>query len=85
MQRNNEAKDEGSVSYRDAGVDIEAGNEAVHRIKQAVESTFSSNVLTDIGSFGAMYDLKSLMQEYRSSCFSAKYRWRRNQDDGSRE
>lgn len=53
-----------SVNYKDAGVDIEAGNEAVRRIKKAVESTFSPRVLTGIGSFGAMFDLKPLMQEY---------------------
>jgi phosphoribosylformylglycinamidine cyclo-ligase len=54
-----------SVNYKDAGVDIEAGNEAVRRIKKAVESTFSPQVLTGIGSFGAMFDLKPLMQEYK--------------------
>lgn len=54
-----------SVNYKDAGVDIEAGNEAVRRIKKAVESTFSPHVLTGIGSFGAMYDLAPLMKEYR--------------------
>lgn len=54
-----------TVNYKDAGVDIEAGNEAVRRIKKAVESTFSKNVLTGIGSFGAMYDLKPLMQDYK--------------------
>lgn len=53
------------INYKTAGVDIEAGNEAVRRIKKAVESTFSSQVLTGIGSFGAMYDLKPLMQTYR--------------------
>lgn len=53
-----------SVTYQSAGVDIEAGNEAVRRIKQAVESTFSPAVLTELGSFGAMYDLKSLLNEY---------------------
>ncbi len=53
-----------SVDYKSAGVDIEAGNEAVRRIKKAVEATFSSHVLTGIGSFGAMYDLKPLMQTY---------------------
>ncbi len=53
-----------TVSYKSAGVDIEAGNEAVRRIKQAVESTFSPHVLTHLGSFGAMYDLKPLMQDY---------------------
>lgn len=53
------------VNYKTAGVDIEAGNEAVRRIKAAVESTFSPQVLTGIGSFGAMFDLKPLMQQYR--------------------
>lgn len=54
-----------SVSYKSAGVDITAGNEAVHRIKNAVESTFSAQVLTSIGSFGAMYDLKPLFEQYK--------------------
>lgn len=53
-----------TIDYKSAGVDIEAGNDAVNRIKKGVESTFSKNVLTGIGSFGAMYDLKPLMQEY---------------------
>lgn len=52
------------IDYKAAGVDIEAGNEAVRSIKKAVESTFSSRVLTGIGSFGAMYDLKNLLQDY---------------------
>jgi phosphoribosylformylglycinamidine cyclo-ligase len=54
-----------SVNYKSAGVDIEAGNEAVRRIKKAVESTFSPQVLTGIGSFGAMYDLKTIAENYR--------------------
>lgn len=52
------------IDYKAAGVDIEAGNEAVRSIKKSVESTFSPHVLTGIGSFGAMYDLKSLLQDY---------------------
>ena len=54
-----------SVDYKSAGVDIAAGNEAVRRIKKAVESTFSPYVLTPIGGFGAMYDLKPLLKQYR--------------------
>ncbi len=52
------------IDYKSAGVNIEAGNEAVQRIKQSVESTFSSQVLTSLGSFGAMFDLAPLMKEY---------------------
>tara|TARA_R110000868_G_scaffold18647_5_gene81622 strand:- start:1217 stop:2260 length:1044 start_codon:yes stop_codon:yes gene_type:complete len=54
-----------TIDYKTAGVDIAAGNETVRRIKSAVESTFSPEVLTGIGSFGSMYDLKGLMQDYR--------------------
>src|SRR5579871_2699746 len=53
-----------TIDYKSAGVDIHAGNEAVNRIKQRVESTFSPQVLTGIGSFGALYDLKEIMQNY---------------------
>lgn len=54
-----------TVDYKSAGVDIAAGNEAVKRIKKAVENTFTKEVLTNIGSFGAMYDLKPIMQHYQ--------------------
>lgn len=42
-------------TYKAAGVDIEAGEELVRRIRNDVRSTFTRNVLTDIGSFGAFY------------------------------
>lgn len=45
------------IRYKDAGVDIQAGEEAVRRIKKAVRSTFTSNVLTDLGKFGGFYQL----------------------------
>ncbi|MGA2298313.1 MAG: phosphoribosylformylglycinamidine cyclo-ligase [FCB group bacterium] len=45
-----------SLTYKKAGVDIEAGDETVRRIKPLVRSTFNSNVLTDIGLFGGFYD-----------------------------
>jgi phosphoribosylformylglycinamidine cyclo-ligase len=54
-----------TVSYKSAGVDIAAGNEAVRRIKSLVESTFSPQVLTGIGSFGAMFDLAPLLRHYQ--------------------
>ena len=47
-----------SLSYRDAGVSIEEGNRAVSRIKRLARGTFSKNVLTGIGSFGAAFDLQ---------------------------
>lgn len=53
-----------TIDYKSAGVDIHAGNEVVKRIKKSVESTFSKNVLTSIGSFGSLYDLKSIVNEY---------------------
>jgi len=52
------------IDYKKAGVDIHAGNEAVRRIKRVVGKTFSPQVLTDIGSFGSLYDLKQLLTEY---------------------
>ena len=44
-----------SVTYKSSGVDIDAGNETVKRIKPLVRSTFNSNVLSDIGLFGGLY------------------------------
>jgi len=43
------------LSYRDAGVDIDAATEATRSIKDVVRATFTPEVLTDIGLFGAMY------------------------------
>jgi phosphoribosylformylglycinamidine cyclo-ligase len=53
-----------TIDYKAAGVDIEAGNETVKRIKSAVESTFTPNVLTELGSFGSLFDLKPLLRDY---------------------
>jgi len=46
-----------SLSYRDAGVDIDAGNELVERIKPAVKSTMRPEVLTGLGGFGALFKM----------------------------
>jgi len=47
----------GGLSYRDAGVDIDAGNELVERIKPLVKKTFRPGVLTGLGGFGALFEL----------------------------
>ncbi|MCB0731190.1 MAG: phosphoribosylformylglycinamidine cyclo-ligase, partial [Ignavibacteriae bacterium] len=44
-------------SYKDSGVDIEAGDATVDKIKDLVKSTFNKNVLTGIGHFGAFFEL----------------------------
>jgi len=52
------------IDYRSAGVDIDAGNEAIDRIKNKVRSTFSNNVLAGVGGFGSLFDLKPVLKDY---------------------
>ena len=47
------------TTYRDAGVDIDAGDEFVDRIKPLVRSTFRPEVLTDLGGFGGLFGLRA--------------------------
>ena len=54
------------MDYKSAGVDINAGNKAVENIKKGVQSTFTTNVLTGLGGFGSLYDLKSLIDDYEN-------------------
>ncbi|MDO7907538.1 phosphoribosylformylglycinamidine cyclo-ligase [Paenibacillus sp. JX-17] len=46
-----------SEAYKNAGVDIAAGNEAVERMKKHVKRTFRPEVMTDLGGFGALFGL----------------------------
>jgi phosphoribosylformylglycinamidine cyclo-ligase len=46
------------VDYKSAGVDIDAGNEAVRRIRALARSTFTPGVLSEIGSFGGLFQLE---------------------------
>jgi len=46
-----------SLSYRDAGVDIDAGNMLVERIKPLAAATFRPEVITGLGGFGALFEL----------------------------
>jgi phosphoribosylformylglycinamidine cyclo-ligase len=45
------------MDYRQAGVDIDAGNETVRRIRSLARATFTPGVLSDIGSFGGLFRL----------------------------
>src|SRR6476646_3130447 len=45
-----------AVTYADAGVDIDAANRATERIKELARRTFNARTLSDIGSFGGMFD-----------------------------
>jgi len=47
------------TTYREAGVDIDAGDEFVDRIKPLVRSTFRAEVLTDLGGFGGLFNLQA--------------------------
>ncbi len=47
------------TTYRDAGVDIDAGDEFVDRIKPFVRSTFRPEVLTDLGGFGGLFGFQA--------------------------
>jgi len=51
------------ITYRDAGVDIDAGIEAVQRMKDSVRATYTDSVLTDVGAFGGMFRLGDEMME----------------------
>ena len=48
-----------TVSYKDAGVDIDAGNQFVENIKPYVKSTMIPGVLGGIGSFAGAFELPS--------------------------
>ena len=47
----------GGITYRDAGVDIDAGNKAVELMKAAVRRTYTPGVVGDIGGFGGLFSL----------------------------
>ena len=52
-----------SLSYRDAGVDIEAGDALVDRIKPLAKRTMRPEVLGGIGGFGALFELTGKYRE----------------------
>lgn len=52
--------------YKKSGVNIKKGDEVVKRIKSHVATTHTKAVLTDIGGFGGLYDLKEIIKNYRN-------------------
>lgn len=54
------------LTYRDAGVDIDAGNALVERIKPLVKRSFRPEVMGGLGGFGALFDLSG---KYREPCW----------------
>lgn len=59
---NNQSKS--TLSYRDAGVDIDAGNTFVEQIKPFVKKTHRTGVLNGLGGFGALFELP--IQDYKA-------------------
>jgi len=46
------------MDYKSAGVDIDAGNDTVRRIRALARSTFTAGVLSEIGTFGGLFQLE---------------------------
>ena len=55
--------DRAPLTYREAGVDIDAGNELVERIKPLVKRSFRPEVMGGLGGFGALFDLSGKYRE----------------------
>lgn len=52
------------LDYKSAGVDVAAGEALVEDIKEAVQATFTKAVLSPLGGFAGLYDLKALMSDF---------------------
>lgn len=53
-----------TLTYKDAGVDIDAGNKSVDMIKKSVQATYRKEVLGDLGGFGGLFALDT--QKYKN-------------------
>ncbi len=52
-----------AIEYKNAGVDVEAGYEAVSLMKEHVKRTFNANVVTDLGGFGGLFSIAGMQME----------------------
>ncbi|MCB1790518.1 MAG: phosphoribosylformylglycinamidine cyclo-ligase [Gammaproteobacteria bacterium] len=57
MSEQSPNSESGALSYAQAGVDIDAGNSLVERIKPIVKNTFRPGVMAGLGGFGALFEL----------------------------
>jgi len=64
------------LSYKDAGVDIDAGDALVERIKPLARKTMREGVLAGIGGFGALFEVP---KRYRGAGAGERHRWRGHQ------
>lgn len=53
----------GGLRYRDAGVDIDAADQALERARAAIRATFNDRVLADVGSFGGLFRADGLGED----------------------
>lgn len=60
--RNPKSETRNAITYREAGVDIEASHRAVELIEEAVRATYGPEVLWGIGAFGGLFDASALQQ-----------------------
>ena len=65
-----------SLSYRDAGVDIDAGDQLVENIKPYAKRTLRPEVLSGIGGFGGLVEISKKIQRAGAG---VRHRWRRHQ------
>ena len=68
------------MDYQSSGVDIDAGNEVVRRIRSLAEGTFTPGVLSEIGSFGGLFSLAVARRAGRRA--GGQRRRRRHQAEG---
>jgi len=63
LNKDDTKKDSQSITYRDAGVDIQAGDELVERIKPFAKKTLRAEVLEGIGGFGSLFEVPKKYKE----------------------
>jgi len=53
------------ITYKDSGVNLKLGNFTISRIKPIIHSTFNNNVISHIGTFSSIFDLKNILNIYK--------------------